>query len=45
MKERKKKGLLLGCRVMTSVKWKLDEAGILSRLLTAVSLACKIVIE
>lgn len=28
--------LLLGCRGMTSVKWKLNEAGILSGLLTAV---------
>lgn len=45
MKERKKKGLLLGYTGMTDVKWKLSEAGILSSLLTAVSSARKIVLK
>lgn len=45
MKDKQKKGLLLGYTGMTGVKWKLSEAGILSSLLTAVSPARKIVLK
>lgn len=45
LKERKKKGILLGCRGLVNVKWKLDEAGILSSLLISISPAHKIMCE